>query len=195
MATCEKNGEIYMKNKIMIIGCGGIGSFLIPLLDRVDMYDITVFDPDIVETKNLTYQNFQFDDVGENKAEALALNYNFKPQPYKVLTPEQISGYDLVICCADNLDVRKMMYKSEITWLDLRAQGRAGLLVSSDEDPKLYSTLTAGPEGSFSCQGDAWDKSNQGVHFTHVAVAGYGAQWVQRHFAGDYTPKHIQVSA
>ena len=51
------------KNKIMIIGCGGIGSYLISLLDRANrmnsttrLYDITVFDPDIVETKNLSYQ-------------------------------------------------------------------------------------------------------------------------------------------
>jgi len=190
------------KNKIMIIGCGGIGSYLISLLDRANrmnsttrLYDITVFDPDIVETKNLSYQNFETEDVGLSKPEALATRYKFKAEPYKVLSPSQIKGYDLVICCADNLDVRKMLYNSEVRWLDLRAQGRAGLLVSSDEDPKLYSTLTAGPEGSFSCQGDAWDRSNQGVHFTHVAVAGYGAQWVQRFFSGDYTPKHIQVSA
>lgn len=190
------------KNKIMIIGCGGIGSYLISLLDRANrmnaktrLYDITVYDPDTVETKNLSYQNFDKDHVGLLKAEALAQNYLIVPQPYRVLTPSQIEGYDLVICCADNLDVRKMLYQSEVRWLDLRAQGRAGLLVSSDEDPKLYSTLTAGPEGSFSCQGDAWDRSNQGVHFTHVAVAGYGAQWVQRFFAGDYTPKHIQVNA
>ena len=44
--------------KVLIIGAGGIGSFLIPLLDKVKMYDITVADPDKVETKNLTYQNF-----------------------------------------------------------------------------------------------------------------------------------------
>jgi molybdopterin/thiamine biosynthesis adenylyltransferase len=191
------------KNKIMIIGCGGIGSYLISLLDRANrmgetkkmLYDITVYDPDVVETKNLSYQNFDKDHIGLSKPEALAQNYKFNAQPYKVLTPSQIQGYDLVICCADNLDVRKMLYKSEVRWLDLRAQGRAGLLVSSDEDPKLYTTLTTGPDGSFSCQGDNWDRSNQGVHFTHVAVAGYGAQWVQRFFSGDYTPKHIVVSA
>ncbi len=39
--------------KILVIGAGGIGSFLIPLLDRIGEYDITVADPDKVETKNL----------------------------------------------------------------------------------------------------------------------------------------------
>ena len=46
------------KRKIMIIGAGGIGSFLIPLLDKTGLYNITVFDPDVVEIKNITYQNF-----------------------------------------------------------------------------------------------------------------------------------------
>ena len=38
--------------RVLIIGAGGIGSFLIPLLDKVGMYDISVADPDKVETKN-----------------------------------------------------------------------------------------------------------------------------------------------
>ena len=40
--------------KIMVIGAGGIGSFLIPLLNRVKEYEITVWDNDIVEEKNLS---------------------------------------------------------------------------------------------------------------------------------------------
>ena len=45
--------------KILVIGAGGIGSFLIPLLDKVSLYNVTVADPDKVEAKNLTYQNFK----------------------------------------------------------------------------------------------------------------------------------------
>jgi hypothetical protein len=69
--------------------------------------------------------------------------------------------------------------------LDLRAQGRNCAFVTSMADPKMYDTLLAGPEGSFSCQGDTWDGSNQNVHFMQVVVAGMGAQWIQRFFAGD----------
>ena len=49
--------------KVMIIGAGGIGSFLIPQLNRTKLYKLTVYDPDIVEEKNLTYQNFTEDDI------------------------------------------------------------------------------------------------------------------------------------
>jgi tRNA A37 threonylcarbamoyladenosine dehydratase len=45
-----------MKRKIMIIGAGGIGSFLVSNLARVGIYDITVFDDDKVESKNLLHQ-------------------------------------------------------------------------------------------------------------------------------------------
>ena len=41
------------KRKILIIGAGGIGSFLISFLDRIGLYDMTVFDPDKVEKKNI----------------------------------------------------------------------------------------------------------------------------------------------
>ena len=45
--------------RIMIIGAGGIGSHLISFLGRLGIYDITVFDDDNVEKKNLTYQKIQ----------------------------------------------------------------------------------------------------------------------------------------
>lgn len=183
------------KKNVMIIGTGGIGSYLVPLLNQVDLYNITAYDSDIVEIKNLTYQNFTKSDVGKKKVLALGERYNIDAQPYLVLTESQIQDYDLVICCADNLDVRRLVYNSDVAWLDLRAQGRMGLLVCYKEDKKMYSTLTAGPDGSFSCQGDSWDESSAGVHFTHVAVAGYGAEWVQRYFNGEDVHKHIQVSA
>ena len=65
-----------MKRKIMIIGTGGIGSFLIPLLDKTKLYRITAFDPDIVEVKNLTYQNFEMREIEEKKVKALLFNSN-----------------------------------------------------------------------------------------------------------------------
>jgi len=175
------------KKKILIVGAGGIGSFLIPLLDRVSLYKIVVADPDRVEKKNLTYQNFKEKELEMNKAGVMDWNYPSVAQhiPYPILTENQIKGYDLVVCCADNLDVRRLLYRSKVKWLDLRAQGRNCAFVTSMADPKMYDTLLAGPEGSFSCQGDSWDGSSQNVHFMQVVAAGMGAQWIQRFFAGD----------
>ena len=38
--------------KIMIIGAGGIGSYLASFLDRIGIYEITIFDNDTLEEKN-----------------------------------------------------------------------------------------------------------------------------------------------
>ena len=171
------------RRRVMIIGAGGIGSYLIPLLDKTMVYDMTVMDPDNVEKKNLTYQNFKEKENGMNKASVMNWNYDSVKHfsPYPVLTEKQIKSFDLVICCADNLDVRKMLYNSNVKWLDLRSQGRNGALVSYDIDKNKIDTLLKGPEGSFSCQGD-WNGEKEGIHFTHVAIAGMGAQWIQRWF-------------
>lgn len=184
-----------MKRKVLVIGAGGIGSFLIPLLDKVGLYHITVADPDKVETKNLSYQNFDVDNVGQNKARVMYDKHKSigNAKPFPILTEKQMQGFDLVICCVDNLGLRKTLYNTSIKWLDLRAQGRNAALVSHKADPKMYDTLLAGKDGSFSCQGDSWDGSNKGVHFMQVAIAGLGAQWIQRWFQDNETVQDYLV--
>jgi hypothetical protein len=174
-----------MKRKVLIIGAGGIGSYLIPLLDQTNLYSLTVLDPDKIEEKNLTYQNFKSHEVGMNKATAMMRYDSVNGHPVKCLTNKQMAGYDLVICCVDNLDARKLLYRQDIHWLDLRAQGRNAVFISFLTDEKQYGTVTAGPSGSFSCQGNEWDGSNGQLHYMHVVAAGMGAEWTQRYFAGD----------
>ena len=185
-----------MKRKVLIIGVGGIGSFLVPILDKVKMYDITVADPDKVETKNLTYQNFSKEAVNVNKAKWQEHSYDSVKNysAYPILTAKQMQGYDLVVCCVDNLSVRRTLYNSDVKWLDLRAQGRNAAFVTYDADPKMYDTLLAGPEGSFSCQGDSWDGSNSGVHFMQTAIAGIGAQWIQRWFNDEQVKSFMMLN-
>ena len=176
-----------MKRKIMIIGTGGIGSFLIPLLDKTKLYRITAFDPDIVEVKNLTYQNFEMREIEEKKVKTLQQRYSsiVTAEPSLVLTERQIEGYDLVICCADNLDVRRLLYRSSVKWLDLRAQGRNGALISYKTPKDMFDVVLTGPDGSFSCQGTEWDGKNEGIHFTHVCIAGMAAEWLQRWYVNN----------
>jgi len=172
-----------MKRKILVIGAGGIGSYLISFLNNLDLYEIQVNDDDKVETKNLTYQNFSEEDVGLHKVASMKANFNCVKfsSPYPILTPNQLEGFDLVVCCVDNLGTRRMLYNSNVKWLDLRSQGRNAAYVSYQADPSMYDSLLAGKEGSFSCQGESWDGSQEGIHFMHMAIAGMGAQWIQRY--------------
>ncbi|QDP53558.1 MAG: putative ThiF family protein [Prokaryotic dsDNA virus sp.] len=176
-----------MKRKILIIGTGGIGSFLIPLLDKTELYNITAHDPDIIEKKNISYQNFNTGEIDKKKVMVMKNRYSSikKAEPFLVLTEKQIQGYDLVVCCADNLDVRRLLYRSSTRWLDLRAQGRNGALISYKTPKDMFDVVLAGPDGSFSCQGTDWAGDNSGLHFTHVAIAGMAAEWIQRWFISD----------
>lgn len=67
--------------KIVVIGAGGTGGYLIPHLYRIAFadkkrkYRIIVCDGDIVEPKNLIRQNFVKQDIGRNKAAVLAERY------------------------------------------------------------------------------------------------------------------------
>lgn len=73
----------FIPNKIVIFGCGGTGSRLVPLVAQflktcswVISPEIILIDPDIVEEKNLFRQNFIKPDIGKYKAEVLANRYS-----------------------------------------------------------------------------------------------------------------------
>lgn len=71
---------------IIVVGCGGTGSWLIPKLAKTinDMkrknllasnFKLFLVDGDTVEEKNLIRQNFVESDIGKNKAEIMAMRY------------------------------------------------------------------------------------------------------------------------
>jgi len=66
--------------KIVIIGAGGTGGYIIPHLYRIAYSSdrpvrIIIADGDVVEKKNLVRQNFTYCDIGENKAKVMAERY------------------------------------------------------------------------------------------------------------------------
>lgn len=68
--------------RILTIGCGGIGSFLIAEVCRlieIEQIDpnteLFVADNDMVEMEQVRYQNFTFEEAGLNKAQALAKRF------------------------------------------------------------------------------------------------------------------------
>jgi molybdopterin/thiamine biosynthesis adenylyltransferase len=66
--------KVFSKSRVLCIGAGGIVSQIAPTLVRKGIGRITLLDDDIVETSNLNRQRFYIEDVGENKALALARN-------------------------------------------------------------------------------------------------------------------------
>lgn len=65
---------IFSKSSVVCIGAGGIISHIAPTLIRKGIGRITLLDDDIVEASNLNRQRFYLEDLGKNKALALAQN-------------------------------------------------------------------------------------------------------------------------
>ena len=68
----------YDEIRITLVGCGGTGSHIATGLGAIAHHlyaplDITLIDPDTVETKNVGRQQFTASDVGKAKVEVLAL--------------------------------------------------------------------------------------------------------------------------
>ncbi len=67
----EKMLEKLSKVKVLIIGCGGLGSNIAVMLVRSGIKNLTIVDFDRVDILNLNRQNFFFYQAGQEKVSAL----------------------------------------------------------------------------------------------------------------------------
>ena len=113
--------ESTQKN-VTLIGAGGLGSNIVVSLCRV-LGDkaLTIFDPDIVEHKNLAGQNFGISDIGLNKAVVVGsqcLNFNSElcvsVKDYRF--DESQYADDITITGLDNMATRSLVFSK---WLGL----------------------------------------------------------------------------
>jgi len=147
--------------KILIIGAGGIGSYLISTIDNLIDNDqfpknwkFNVVDDDKVELKNIRYQNFEVSDIGSKKVDAMEERYlNLDYEDIRVSLNDLVS-YDLIVICADNNIIRKQAYRNwkydNVPFIDARSNGRAVGLYSSET--KEYLSTISDSDESFSCQ-------------------------------------------
>ena len=177
--------------RILIIGVGGIGSWLVNRLDWLNEQnqmsaEIHAYDHDIVEEKNMRYQDFTVEDLYENKAVSLDIRFDtdnrwFFGHDEKVLDSEVFKDYDLVVSAVDNLKFRKLMYeKCECFWIDLRSEGRTIMAISKHpkNTPEVLESLVKGDlEHEGSCQLQA-DLDAGRVQLGNQIIAHIGAQWI-----------------
>lgn len=110
-------------DKVAIFGCGGVGSNLAYLLSKdPQVQRMYLIDHDIIEIGNLSRQFFIKDDVGKNKAKALATTLKqFAPDKEFVAIPLKVeSNADLgqfggtntdmfVFVCTDNVPSKALI--------------------------------------------------------------------------------------
>jgi hypothetical protein len=71
MSDTETLYHPYLNCNVHLIGAGGIGSNLLPLLVRCGPRRLTIWDDDDVAAVNLAQQNFVYNDIGRSKARVL----------------------------------------------------------------------------------------------------------------------------
>lgn len=93
---------------IIIVGAGGGGSWLTPAVRRLcPDTPIELYDGDILETRNLNRQLYREEDVGRNKAEALADLYpGITARPAWFHADVPVPRRSCLLCCVDNNPAR-----------------------------------------------------------------------------------------
>jgi molybdopterin/thiamine biosynthesis adenylyltransferase len=124
--------------KILVLGAGGIGSWLIEEVCRSIEHEqidpnteLFVADNDMVEIEQVRYQNFTFEEAGLNKAQALAKRFRHVGVTAikdRIKSDKQLKGYDFIVLCVDNDPTRELVIKychsKKVDFLDLRSSGR-----------------------------------------------------------------------
>ena len=103
--------ESVKKTPVILIGAGGIGSWAALLLSRTG-FNVTVYDPDIIEAHNIGGQLYRMNQIGQPKVQALAeivgLFSETKIAGYAQLYPKNVAAYNaIVILAVDNIKTRR----------------------------------------------------------------------------------------
>lgn len=124
---------------ITVVGLGAIGSYMSIALSKAGI-DHVGYDDDIVEGKNLQNQAYLPEHELEFKVVALAqMSERLKPRGFK-WTKEQ-KGNDIIIACADDMQVRRDMASSANVMFDTRLAGDVITLYASTNPEELLQTM------------------------------------------------------
>ena len=78
--TRQDTLNVYVPETVVVVGCGGVGSWVAYFLARIGVPRIYLIDPDVVELSNLNRCPFEPVHVGEHKATCMAeIIQSFRP--------------------------------------------------------------------------------------------------------------------
>jgi len=114
-----KDNNFY-EDAAMVIGLGGIGSWIALDLSLLGIGTLIIIDPDTIENTNLNRTLFRLSDIGKNKAEAVKELIAERRSDVIVvpineyLAPEHLEKYnvDYIFDCTDSLNVREKISNS-----------------------------------------------------------------------------------
>lgn len=147
------------KNRILVIGCGGLGNTVISLLAGAGVGHLTIVDDDRIELSNLHRQiHFTSAHIGLLKAEVLAQFIKQKNETVSVKPIlcrldesellQQCFCHDIIVDCSDNYETRKALSKASVTsripmifGSVIGTEGHITVFNPQDENSPCYSCI------------------------------------------------------
>lgn len=124
MKTISKEeNEKLIKFKVCVIGCGGLGGYIIEMLGRLGMGYITVVDKDVFEESNLNRQILSDEiSLGKSKAQSAKERMNIVNSQIKINAIDEeinednirriIENHHIVIDALDNIKARFLLQEA-----------------------------------------------------------------------------------
>lgn len=134
---------------IVVLGCGGIGSYTAEFLAKYG-FNLKLVDYDLVDESNLSRQNYNYDDLNKPKVDMLkkklkksnpnvnieTFNKKFNSNNFKTI----LENSDLILDCLDNMESKMVLndacLKLKIPYIHMAAISRKGnlLFIEPDDD-------------------------------------------------------------
>lgn len=139
----EKGQKKLLRSKVVIIGCGALGTVIANSLARAGVGELKLVDRDVVELDNLQRQVlFDEEDAKKGLPKAVAAVEKLKRVNSEILLRSEVSdinqssveaaiaGYDLVLDGTDNMETRFLLndacVKHDVPWVYGAALGSTG---------------------------------------------------------------------
>lgn len=108
--------EKIKEQKVVLAGCGGIGSYVAFLLSRLQLSSLFLYDPDKVECVNMAGQLYSYNDIGSHKVDAInrmIRNYSnyYSTCSYVSRFTVNSNPEKIMICGFDNMAARKVFFE------------------------------------------------------------------------------------
>ena len=119
-AITEADCDLLRQKNVLVVGCGGLGGYLMEYLARIGIGTIRCVDADVFDETNLNRQILATTDtLGKSKAQAAAdrlriVNPQVTVQPIRAFLDQSnaakfIEGCDVVLDALDNIPSRKIL--------------------------------------------------------------------------------------
>lgn len=119
-ALSEEDMKILFRSKVCVVGCGGLGGYIIEMLGRIGVGYITAIDGDCFDETNLNRQLISHtENIGKSKAEE-AMKRMKLVNPHVIINPINkmideknattlLKGHHVIVDALDNIRSRKVL--------------------------------------------------------------------------------------